>query len=121
MDYIPSQTCTIAEVVPPGGKFIKFGSTFISFFIIQNYLFLSAKAGEHLSVFVFAKCAQLPRDAIVSQLSVFLILILPCCSVIPYYSTYTTRSQYKGNYLSGRIQKNLTLCRIHEFFFSKIP
>ena len=30
-----------------------------------------------------------------------------------------TRSQYKGKYLSGRVTKNLTLCRIHKFFFKK--
>ena len=35
--------------------------------------------------------------------------------------SYMTRSQYKGKYLSGRVPKNLTLCRIHEFFSSKIP
>ena len=31
--------------------------------------------------------------------------------------SHMTRSQYKGKYLSGRVPKNLTLCRIHEIFF----
>ena len=30
-----------------------------------------------------------------------------------------TRSLYKGKYLSGRVPKNLTLCRIHEIIFKK--
>ena len=33
--------------------------------------------------------------------------------------SYMTRSQYKGKYLSGRVTKILTLCRIHEIFFQK--
>ena len=32
---------------------------------------------------------------------------------------HRTRSQYKGKYLSGRVTKNLTLCRIHKIIFKK--